>query len=356
MIKYVIAIFLLAPTILSGQQSSHKGAPKYAPPDGKKLLIIGQDLGAVGGLDTYTDGYIDHITGIPAGVTTYTSLPSLSGLESKVNYGSGDVHAAAYLADDTFDNSAIVIGLYIVNQLDNIKSGNSDESIVDLATWIKNADRPVFLRIGYEFDGSWNDYDPEKFKAAWIYIVKKFDALQVRNVAYVWQSAGINTSNIERWYPGDEYVNWMGYSHFDGPKPGQSIIDFAELHDKPIMIAEATPRVDLKTGSGSDHWTNWYEPVFDKIYNNDRIKAFAYINVDWESQSMWTGQGWGDSRIQTNETVKSNWELELAKDYWIFGDESLFEIMDFQKWKDSIYVYSFPMSLISSSPPPYNPG
>jgi len=345
MIRYILAIVLLAPNIVSGQQSSHNGAPKFAPEDGKKLIIVGQDLGAVGGLNTYTDGYVDYIMGIPAGVTTYTSIPSLSGLKSMVNYGSGDVHAGAYLVDNTFDNSAIVIGLYIVNQLDNINSGNTDESIVDLANWIKNAARPVFLRIGYEFDGPWNGYDPEKFKAAWIYIVKKFDANEVRNVAFVWQSAGINTANIERWYPGDQYVNWLAYSHFDGPNPGQSIRNFANLHNKPIMIAEATPRVDLKDGSGDTYWENWYSPLFSSIYANDKIKALAYINANWDSQSMWNGQGWGDSRIQVNEAVKTKWEAELAGDNWIFGDESLFDKMEFQKWQDSIYVYSIPANV-----------
>ncbi|MBL7112495.1 MAG: hypothetical protein ISS19_11220 [Bacteroidales bacterium] len=182
MIRFAGILFLLTPAVLFAQKSSHMGAAKYAPDDGEKLLIIGQDL--------YADGYVDHLDQIPAGVTTYTGFPGLSGLEIKDNWGAGDVHAQAYINDSSFDNSAIVIGLHIVDQLESIRNGYSDFYIESLGDWIKKQNRPVFLRIGYEFDGSWNHYDPDEFIEAWIYMVKYFDGLDVRNIAYVWQSAG----------------------------------------------------------------------------------------------------------------------------------------------------------------------
>jgi len=40
-------------------------------------------------------------------------------------------------------------------------------------------------------------------------------------------------------------------------------------------------------------WNDWYVPFFDFIHaDNDVICAVAYINVDWDSQSMWANQGW----------------------------------------------------------------
>ncbi len=329
-------IFLLITLSISAQQSSHNGAPKYAPPDGSKLLIMGQDLGAVGGLENYSDGYVDHLGHIPAGVTTYTGFPGLGGLSDLANWGSGDVHAQAYVEDVTFDHSAIVIGLHLVDQLLNIINGSSDSQLDKLGGWIKAQERPVFLRVGYEFDGSWNHYDPVQFKEAWVYIVTYFDSLGVMNVSYVWQAYGGNTPNIGRWYPGDRYVNWMGYSHFDEPSPGDNILAFAEIHDKPVMIAEATPKVDLKVGDGAEHWNSWFNPLFEKIYTHDRIKALAYINVNWDSQSMWQGQGWGDSRVQVNDVVMENWQSEIQKDSWILSSDSLFELLDYQMWQDSL--------------------
>ncbi len=325
--------FLLTCGFTYSQESANFGAAKFAPQDGDKLLIMGQDLGAVGGLNNYTDGYVDNITGhTPAGVTSYTSLSTLGGLTNLDNWGSGDVRAQSYLEDETFDNSFIVIGLYLVNQLTGIVNGTYDNSLTTFANWIKSQNRPVFIRIGYEFEGPWNSYNPTQFKAAWQYIVHKFDDLGVKNAAYVWQSAGLNYSNIIDWYPGDEYVNWVGYSQFDGNNMGQSITTFAEEHDKPIMIAEATPRVDLKVGSGEPYWANWYEPLLQTIYDNNRIKALAYINVNWDSQSMWQGQGWGDSRIHVNAFVKENWEGEMEKECWLMGNDDLLTSINYQSW------------------------
>lgn len=328
-------LFLWITLSLSAQHSSHNGAPKYAPADGQKLLILGQDLGAVGGLDAYYDGYVDHLEHVPAGITSYTGFPGLGGLKEMANWGAGDVNAQAYMEDATFDHSAPVIGLYLVDQLLSIINGDSDTRLNELGGWIKAQERPVFLRIGYEFDGPHNHYDPEQFKKAWVYIVEYFDGLGVKNVAYVWQAYGMNTPNIERWYPGDVYVNWIGYSHFDEPRPGENILEFASAHNKPVMIAEAAPRTDLKIGDGITHWNSWYKPLFETIHNNDRIKALAYINVDWDSQPMWQGQGWGDSRVQVNDLVMEYWQNEIQKDSWVLASDSLFDIMDFRKWQDA---------------------
>lgn len=336
--KLILLLFFGAVAGVShAQESAHFGAAKYVPKDGKKLLILGQDLGAVGGLDTHRDGYVDNLDQVPAGVTTYTSIPSLSGLQGYTNWGAGDINAQAYLEDADFDYSVIAIGLYVNGELRNIRDGFWNHKLRTLAGWIKDSSRPVFLRIGYEFDGPWNGLDPEEYVEAWQHIVHVFDSEQVRNVAYVWQSAGINTSNIERWYPGDAYVNWVGYSHFDGQNIGQSIRQFADEHDKPIMIAEATPRGrDLENAVGQSVWDQWFDPLFTSINSNEKIKALAYINADWDAQPMWSGQGWGDSRIQVNSYVEEQWRDEIENNNWLLSDEHLFEALRFDFWEDYV--------------------
>ncbi|MEM6394770.1 MAG: glycosyl hydrolase [Bacteroidota bacterium] len=317
--KILLATLIIACLLNENQaqSSANFGAPKFTPPPGKKLVFIGQDLSSVGGLETFDAGYLDHFEDhMPAGVTTYTSIPSLAGLESRANWGAGTVQAQAYLEDDKFDGTAISIGLYLVGELRKIHRGKHDEAIVKLAQWIKASNRPIFLRIGYEFEGEWNDYKPKDYIKAWQHIVHVFDQHEVGNVAYVWQSAGINVSNIGDWYPGDEYVNWVGYSHFDGPDPGREMRAFALRHNKPIMIAEATPKVDLKAVDGEEIWASWYAPLLEQIYGNDQIIALAYINAFWDQQPMWHGKGWGDARIEANEFVKRAWIAETQKEVW----------------------------------------
>ncbi|MBA7661480.1 hypothetical protein ES703_69498 [subsurface metagenome] len=108
-------------------------------------------------------GYVDYF-GAPAGVTTYTSTKDLGGLYSLDNWGSGDVCGQFYFDSSQFDNVKIAIGLSLVGELDAVISGERDENIEKLGEWIKKAARPVFLRIGYEYEGEWNSYKPEKYK------------------------------------------------------------------------------------------------------------------------------------------------------------------------------------------------
>jgi len=329
-------VFVLLVVTAFSQSSAHLGAAKFAPEDGKKLLIIGQDLGAVGGLSSHNNGYIDNIQGhVPAGVTSYTDIPNFRGLKTQANWGAGDVNANAYVNSEYFEQSFIVIGLYMVDRLDGINDGFYDNSIRNFADWVKGQNRPIFIRIGYEFDGPWNNYNATAFKNAWRRIVHIFDEEQVRNAAYVWQSAGINNGNINNWYPGDEYVNWCAFSYFENHNSGQKMEEFAAAKSKPIMIAESTPRIDLKQGNGETNWRNWFAKVFQRIYDNDDIKAFAYINVNWDIQSLWNGQGWGDSRVEVNEFIKNTWENEIRKDPWITSSDSLFQILELEKWQSN---------------------
>lgn len=306
------------------QSSADFGKAKFEPPEGQKLLIIGQDANSVGGLPQYYNGYVDHLE-TPAGITTYTSIESLTGLTEVTNWGAGDICAQCYVDDPSFDNSVLVIGLYLVDMLDDIAAGKKDYNINRLGQWIKNQDRPIFLRIGYEFEGPWNRYEPRAFVKAWKHIVHHMDSLEVNNISYVWQSAGLNYINIEDWYPGDEYVNWMGYSQFDGQHMGEKIKAFARKRSKPIMIAEATPRLKIHKGKAKKHWSNWYERVLREIHEDDNIKAFAYINANWDRQTMWMGQGWGNSQVQDDPYIRKKWEEEFTKDCWLRASENLFE-------------------------------
>jgi len=87
------------------------------------------------------------------------------------------------------------------------------------------------------------------------------------------------------------------------------------------MIAEATPRVDLKQVNGETIWADWYRPLLDQVYNSHQIKALAYINAFWDQQPMWIGQGWGDSRVQINEQVRQLWAVEMEKSVWVAGSD-----------------------------------
>ncbi|WP_030262097.1 hypothetical protein [Streptomyces sp. NRRL B-24484] len=59
----------------------------------------------------------------------------------------------------------------------------------EMVTRLKGYDRPVHLRIGYEFDGPWNCCGADFYKQAFACVKGRIDALGAANVATVWQSA-----------------------------------------------------------------------------------------------------------------------------------------------------------------------
>jgi hypothetical protein len=152
--------------------------------------------------------------------------------------------------------------------------------------FIEQAGRPIFLRIGYEFDGAWNHYSPRGYIAAFRHIVDRLRGNGVTNFVSVWQSAtypGGTYRNrpFQDRYPGDEYVDWLGFSffisHFTYDQYVRNpFLDFAREHRKPVLVAESTPQgydlEDLTCGSPVSNgkglvrkppeeiWEEWYAP------------------------------------------------------------------------------------------------
>jgi len=284
-------------------------------------LFVGQDLAAVGGLPGYAEGYVDTF-GMPDGVTTYTGLPMLAGLLAPADWGAGDVCAQAYVEDEAFAGVDMAIGLYMAGYTGQIGAGLYKNAIERLGRFILRSGRVVYLRIGYEFDGEWNGYEPAQYIRAFRAIVDTLREMGVENVQTVWQSSGSGgADHLLQWYPGDDYVDWMGYSCFNGPAAltGRGILMLARERGKPVFVCEAAPRRDNKLADAETLWAGWYAPFLRHIEaNSDIIGAVGYINCDWESQRMWRGQGWGDSRLQINERLADMWRETLASG--LFGE------------------------------------
>jgi len=292
------------------------GGPKFEPPDGECLFILGQaDEG-------YMEAYMNKVrkNPAPAGFAFYTSLSNNAVQKDMPRY-------QAFL--EKYPDTALQLAIWTGERqwgnpgyyLDDIVRGRYDVNILALATACKTFDRPIYIRFGYEFDGAHNAYPPDKYIAAYCYFVDKMRDLGVKNVAYVWHSWGVapyygnndypqyypdlsGQPTQELWYPGDDYVDWVALSVF-GIGWGdlttntvvQWLITFSEDHGKPVMLAEAAA---IKTsGSRDGSWvipnTAWFENVFELCSRNS-VKALTYINVDWEERN--SGSTWGDTQIQ----------------------------------------------------------
>lgn len=198
---------------------------------------------------------------------------------------------------------------------DKVANGDYDANIAKLSSVLKAYGKPVFLRLGFEFNGWWNGYRPETYKAAYKRIVDKFRADGVTNVATVWCFKSDPTpvnNDYMAYYPGDNYVDWWGIDLFDPTEFSQDInlqfVADASIHKKPVMIGECTPK-NVGVLDGQLSWTNWFEPFFKFVKNTPHIKAFCYINWEWKTRPQWST--WGDARLEKNSTVLLNWVKEM---------------------------------------------
>jgi len=332
---------------------------KFEPEGDRVLVFVGQDLESIGGLEEYTNGYVDHFP-MPAGVTLYTGMgpddgsfmgdtKGLDAIYETRDYGNGPGNMSMVMKDENFKNVALAIGLSLVNNEKQIAEGKLDHMISKLGDFLLSlGDRPVFLRIGYEFDGhDWNHYDRESYIMAYKRIKDHLDAQGVKNTAYVWQSTGwvSDPYQLEEWYPGDDYVDWCGYSFFSRWREIE-MIDFARKKGKPVFIAEATATISDHTvkfdgdtketklsipEQAQEAWQKWFTPFFSQIEENiDVVKAIHYINCDWSSRKMWLNNPTFkdvDARLQNSEMISKKWKEKMASHVYMNASEDLFQLL-----------------------------
>ena len=319
---------------------------KFEPDNGSVLVFIGQDNVAVGGTKKWHNGYVDNI-GIPAGVTHYVYFAegiknnfgfdldkgTVDGLNRETTWGAGPMCMECYLQSEKLKNTVIHLSISMeFGSEDKIASGEFDHLIVELAEFLERyQDVPFFIRIGYEFDGAWNDYDAPNFKLSWRRIVDALNEKKLNNFATVFASSSpyLKMNKWLEYWPGDEYVDWIGYSYWANSIAPQVSLELARKKNKPIFIAETTPRgFWLNKTKNSLIWSDWFQILFDHIEaNSDVIKAVSYINTDWDAQPMW--DGWGDSRIETNPELKERWLEKMAEKQYIHHTKGTYDLIGF---------------------------
>ncbi len=222
-----------------------------------------------------------------------------------------------------YEDQLIVIqfGLYLVNQLDLIVDGSLDEELDIWLDGLEEIGLPVYVRIGYEFNGPWNNYEATSYIAAFKYITEKLRARDTIEAATVWNLAVEGNQVYMTHYPGDEYVDWWAINYFSRTDVDLSLSDNfledAHEHGKPVLIGESTPRY-VGVSDGQDDWNLWFKPFFGHIASEKGVKMTGYINWEWADQTIepvWNN--WGDARLSSNEVVAQNFRDEMNDSIYI---------------------------------------
>jgi hypothetical protein len=195
-------------------------------------------------------------------------------------------------------------------RLRRIADGFFDGYIAEYANAIKTFGGPVMVRPFHEMDGFWypwgglvNGNSPEDLLDAWRHVHDIFEEVGATNVTWVWSVNHLSVpdipeNSIDRYWPGDAYVDWIGISGFNWGaagvdstwKPFREVYDerYQDLrgYDKPIVLTElGTPEV------GGDK-AAWIQDAFDVVQEDyPRIKAVLWYDKrdtglrDWRISS-----------------------------------------------------------------------
>jgi hypothetical protein len=192
--------------------------------------------------------------------------------------------------------AAMQIAWEPVNGLDEVVDG---EQLHYWAREMKAAEIPIFLRFACEMNGDWVPWadDPAKY-------IEKFRLVasimheEAPNVAMVWAPNDVPKYSMDQFYPGDEYVDWVGIDMYNEPyifgDPTTSMMQMSPVEKldevyskyadrKPIMISETA--VSHTTNEDGKSHTDWAILNMSRLYEvmpkkYPRLKAITWFNVN----------------------------------------------------------------------------
>lgn len=201
---------------------------------------------------------------------------------------------------------------------DNIVAGAHDAYVTQWASDAKAWGHVLYLRLFHEFNGNWyqwgignNGNTAAGHVAAWQHVRDIFTSVGATNVQFVWcanslhAGSGVPTTAITSCYPGDNYVDWLGFDAYNfgsyGSQGWQTVENCltntynalgALNASKPIMLAEVGCAEDPPNDKAA-----WIRHLFGVLSANyPRIKVFCW--------ATWISAGGRDNRIMSTPTAQ----------------------------------------------------
>lgn len=253
----------------------------------------------------YLGAYIDLDPELPASFidTNGTKRKRPRDFEARVGHdhamyffymGYGRPLAMDYLRYLSSQNKFIQIALEPNSGLDQVQE---DSYLLQLADDLRSTGAKVFLRFASEMNGDWVGYhgDPKLYIEKWK-LVTRVMRERAPNVAMVWCPYAMPLTNVMDYYPGDEYVDWVGVNLYNvtyfnqNPKsPAKDVGPRALLKPvydrfakrKPIMICEyATTHFSAVESKSVPYFAanNIFELYQSLPEEFPRVKAIYYFS------------------------------------------------------------------------------
>ena len=206
-----------------------------------------------------------------------------------------------------------------VYSLQNIIDGKFDD---ELLRWARDAGKtgvPIMVEFGTEVNGDWFPWcgiyngggetsgygdstladGPERFVDAYKHVIDLFAKESVSNVTWAFH---VNSGSApdESWntysayYPGDEYIDWIGVSIYGMQNSDEDWLSFNEVFDnsynKLASVSENKPLAIFEFGVADipEHGdkAQWIKEALGSIREGKfpGIKAISYWHSNWENE------------------------------------------------------------------------
>ena len=255
--------------------------------------------------------------------------------------------ARKILNDARSSKKAVELALNFYEEGDRARSITAaDKYLPELYSFLSGyGDVPVYLRIGAEMNIWSNKVSPEDFINAFRIVSSHFKPLP--NVSTVWSVGHTSPWEVNEndFYPGDEYVDWVGVNcypqkYFGGQRwTGKSVFNEACFKtgysaDPVIMIEDIVKTYGAKkpimiVEGGAAHTTNgsineshpaWAVEKLREMYANipmvyPQVKLMAYFNTRVVNEvNYFDLSGSQELQNEYNRITKSDWFIQGSRD------------------------------------------
>ncbi|MGR6318319.1 glycosyl hydrolase [Micromonospora soli] len=202
-------------------------------------------------------------------------------------------------------------------RLSRIAGGDFDPYLRSWAEGIRSLGYPVAIRLAHEMNGDWypwseasNANRPGEYVNAWRHVHDLFRAAGATNVTWVW-SPNVrwddSTPKLSGFYPGDDYVDWVGLSGYYGIGANTDYRSFEAIFGPTIAEIRAfsrKPMVITETGASdaTGRKAEWIKEAFRALPRYPEIIGLIWFEVDKEL----------DWRIVSSPAVAGTFAQEVA--------------------------------------------
>jgi hypothetical protein len=240
-----------------------------------------------------------------------------------------------YRADPIFSMQAFIDGKF-------------DAPLRQWARDARDSNSPIMIEFGPEVNGYWFPWNgkwnggakrdgygdplipdgPERFRDAYRHLIDLFRAEGANNITWVlhvdaqWDPEE-EWNQVKYYYPGDNYIDWIGVSVFGAQLPTHNWIEFAPLlkgflkqvdeatTTKPILISEYGV---IEKPSSPGLKAKWIKDALTSIESGQfpRVRGVTY----WNSAG-WLENGAASFLINTSLSSLQAYQTAIASPFWL---------------------------------------